>query len=43
MKSDIKKRIIKEYHNIITFLIENNLIIDNIEFKRKIGIAITKK
>lgn len=33
MKSDIKKRIIKEYHNIITFLIENNLIIDNIEFK----------
>lgn len=33
MKSDIKKRIIKEYHNIITFLIKNNLIIDNIEFK----------
>lgn len=33
MKNDIKKDIIKEYHNIIKFLIEKNMVIDNIEFR----------
>lgn len=33
MKNDIKKSIIKEYHNIIRFLIENGMVIDNMEFK----------
>ena len=40
MKIDIKKNIIKEYHNIIKFLIENNMVMDNLEFKEN-GNALT--